>query len=230
MNDKTMNLLLTIAAIGLVVYGIYSMTTKKDSDTKKEEKETKIEFNYEEELDLIDNLVLDEDFKFNNELKLQIASSNIRNKDLKETSSSFSDIKYYEFSGYYIKEGKFKELLNDLFGKGNYKLQSFYANDSYYLYNKNDKCFYVFTSTLVTNCASNSDVETNCIDEVENYCYPDYSQDENNILVDVTCTDGRQYIKENPNSIKNKYSYKYVYDYDEKEKDYYISDIKLIKE
>lgn len=228
MSDKTINLLLTFAAIGLVIYGIYNMTMKKDN--KEETKTSKeVKFNYKKELDLVDNFILNEDFKFDNELKLQIACSNIQNKDLKKTSSTFNNIKYYEFGGYYIKESKFKELLNDLFGKDNYILKSFTYNDSYYLYDKDDKCFYVFYSTLVTNCANSGDYVTNCI-EVKPYCETKYTQDSNNIIVNVGCINERNDIKVEYNDYQTKYSYKYIYDYDKSLNDYYISDIELIKE
>ena len=232
MSDKTINLLLTLAAIGLVVYGIFSMTTKKDKENKKDTKKIKeeIKFDYDKELDLVDNFVLDEDFKFDNNLKMRFVISNLKETDYKKTNSSFNDIKYYTFSGFYIKAGTLKKYLNDLFGKNNYELNSFYVNDSYYLYDKNDKCFYVFTSTLVTNCANSGDVVTNCIELEETYCHPEYSQDDSSIIVNVTCTDDRRYIKAEPSSIKNRYSYKYIYSYDNKENDYYISNIKLIKE
>ena len=232
MNDKTINLLLTLAAIGFVVYGIYNMTTKKDKDTKKDtETKEEVKFNYKKELDLVDNFVLDEDFKFDNNLKMRIAMSNIDSSEFEKTKASFNDINFYEFSGYYLKTSILEDTLKNLFGKGNYTLKSFYYDDSYYLYDKKDKCFYIFYSTLVTNCANSGEVVMNCIDMPSKVCEPKYSNDNNNIKVEVECYDmDRQYIQAPETDEIKKYSYEYMYSYDKKENDYYISDIKLIEE
>ena len=225
MSDKTINLLLTIAAIGLVCYGIYSMTTKKEKKKDDKTKNSQITFDYDKELDLVDNIILDKDYKFDNETKLKIAVSNLTEKDIKKTSSTFNDVNYYEFSGSYVKESTINKLLEDLFGKGKYTLKSFYNGDTWYLYNAKDKKFYIFYSTLVTNCMNSADIEvaTNCIDIDEPYCEVEFEQDDNNIIANVECSTLSE------GNISN-YSYKFIYNYDKSLKDYYINDIKLIKE
>ena len=222
MNDKLFNIILTIAAVALVIYGVFTMTDKKDSkDDNKDNKQ--IKFNYKDELSLVDDIILDNDFKFNDDLKLKIALSNISSEKINNTKSSFNDVDNYTFTGKYINESDIENYLIDLFGKNNYELKSFYYDNNWYLYDSKDKCFYIFTSTLVTNCVNSSDVATNCID-FDHLCDTKYKKDNNSVVVNVYCTIGIQYDR------IDYYSYKYIYSYNKNTKDYYISDIKLIKE
>ena len=225
MSDKMFNLLLTLAAIGIVCYGIFTMVNKDDTKTKKEDKQ--IKFDYDKELSLVDSIILDKDFKFNNETKLRIAKANITTKDIDTTTNSFNDVDYFTFTGSYIKASTMEKYLDDLFGNDNYELKSFYDDDYWYLYDKEDNCFYVFVSTLVTNCLNDVYVDTNCIAEALPKCNIEYSQDDKNIIANVSCIDGS---REEYKDYDYEYSYKYVYSYNKKDKDYYISDIKLIKE
>lgn len=224
MSDKTINLLLTLAAIGLVCYGVFTMINKDDKKDTKEKKEDKqIKFDYDKELALVDDIILAEDFKFDNETKLRIAKANITTKDIDTTTNSFNDVDYFTFTGSYFKASTMEKYLDDLFGKDNYELKSFYDDNNWYLYDSKDKCFYIFTSTLVTNCVNSSDVATNCID-FDHLCDTKYKKGNNSVVVNVYCTIGIQYDR------IDYYSYKYIYSYNKNAKDYYISDIKLIKE
>lgn len=204
---KSFKTIISLLALTLIIYGFFTIIMPdkfKKNNTKKEKKDTKVEFKYNDKVKYLNNLYLGENNLDDNQIILKIAANQIQDSDLEKVSDFDYQVEGYYFNHKKISGSNLDKYLKKIFNDIEYQKVDFSTKpDNYFYYNLEDDSFYLYERLVeYLDCKNNFN----------------FIEDDLVIKDEFVCSDDL------------KYDLYFSYKYNKEKKDYYISDIELIGE
>ena len=226
---------LTLVALGLVVYGVFSVINPKEKENK--ESNSNVQETKKEEVTADDlkkyipvnlsdfyNLYSKDDI---NNFKIGLSAKNLSNNAILSLASRLAPTHGNSEDSYYLEED-IDAAVKKLFGNITYTKSKFSYGDYEYTYNQETKRYYLLSNSIKTNSNVKKYDYLEVIDNKDSILIKDYlvySYNNSTLLIDGT----KIALNIDDSNIKdNKDSIKYIeYKFDKNEDNYILSTITI---